>query len=114
MTAREHTRPWGTYIVIYKDTTFWTKILTINPGQSLSLQYHDARTEFWYPLAPGLTGRINGSVLDLQAFVRYDVPVRVVHRIKNPTEQPISVIEVAIGLPDEDDIVRIADNYGRS
>ena len=56
---------------------------------------------------------INGEVLTADVGVRYDVPRRVLHRIYNATGSPIEVLEVIQGRYDENDIVRIQDNYGR-
>jgi len=106
-------RPWGTFQIIYQTHNYWTKILTVNPGESLSLQYHEKRFEFWTPLAEGLTGVINGTTVDLVPGTRYDVPRFVLHRISNHGTVPVSLIEVATGVPDEKDIVRVNDKYGR-
>lgn len=106
-------RPWGWFQVIYQSTDYWTKLISVKPGESLSLQYHEQRAEFWTPLDHGLRGVINGTILDLEVGVRYDVMQNVLHRITNTTEWHAQLIEVATGHPTEDDIVRIQDNYGR-
>lgn len=106
-------RPWGSFQILYQSPNLWVKILTVNPGEAISLQYHEARTEHWVPLESGLRGTINGSQVDLARNVRYAVPVKVLHRISNPTDAAISVIEVATGAPDETDIVRVSDKYDR-
>lgn len=106
-------RPWGWFQVIYHSPDYWTKLINVKPGESLSLQYHEHRAEFWTPLTPGLRGVINGSIIDLEVGVRYDVMHRVLHRVTNASDFEAQFIEVATGHPTEDDIVRIQDNYGR-
>ena len=42
------------------------------------------------------------------------IPCGAVHRLKNPGEEPLELIEVQSGsYLGEDDIVRLEDNYGR-
>lgn len=106
-------RPWGWYEVIYASPSFWTKLITVKPGESLSLQYHEDRTEYWTPIDEGLRGVINGSMLDLEVGVRYDVMPNVIHRVTNPTDYYCQFIEVATGSPREEDITRVQDKYGR-
>jgi mannose-6-phosphate isomerase-like protein (cupin superfamily) len=43
------------------------------------------------------------------------IPIGEVHRLENPTERPMTIIEVQLGsYLGEDDIVRLEDVYGRS
>lgn len=107
-------RPWGSYEVLFSSPDYWTKILYVNPGEALSLQYHAYRHEVWTPLDEGLTAKINGSEsIDLVPGVRYDVPNNVLHRIYNRSSKVVALVEVAFGFPDETDIVRVNDKYGR-
>lgn len=107
-------RPWGQYSLLYQSHDYWTKIIIVNPGESLSLQYHENRAEYWTPLDDGLRGVINGSMIQLQTGKRYDVMRNVLHRVTNPTDYRISFIEIATGRPDESDIIRVRDKYGRA
>lgn len=110
----EQERPWGSFTVIYASERYWTKILNILPGQRLSLQLHHHRSEFWTPIDEGLSAIVNGGkAFPLEVGTRYDVMPRVLHRIINDSSQPCRLIEVASGRPDEGDIERIHDQYGR-
>lgn len=106
-------RPWGGYRVMYQARDYWTKLITVNPGESLSLQLHENRAEYWLPLDFGLRGVINGSIIKLEPGTRYDIMKKTLHRVTNHGQYAASFIEVATGLPDEDDIIRIQDKYGR-
>ena len=40
-------RPWGKYTVIKDESNFKLKMIEVNPGQRLSYQYHNKRSEVW-------------------------------------------------------------------
>lgn len=107
-------RPWGYFQIIHQNDKTWTKMLYINPGHSLSLQFHHYRTEYWVALDECVRAVIGGETLDLTPEVRYTVPRETTHRLINtsPHEQ-VRVLEVAVGHPLETDIVRLSDRYGR-
>lgn len=108
------TRPWGHFEVLYADEATWLKELVIFPGQSLSLQMHKHRDEFWYTRDEGVRYEADG-------FYSALVPGAIVpclrgtkHRLYNSGQTVVSVIEWAVGLPDEADIIRLEDKYGRA
>lgn len=109
-----HSRPWGGYDIVFNNLHTWTKILHINPGERLSLQFHNFRDELWVPLDSGGNALIGGRAVDLLTDVCYVVPKRTAHRIMNPTDRIVRILEVATGAVDEQDIVRLADKYGRA
>lgn len=106
--------PWGRFIILYQDKDTWLKKLIIAPGQSLSYQYHLNRTEYWVVQDLGVRAIIQGSDIEL---IKSKIPVaiypRVRHRLYNPCDHEVAVLEFATGSPDESDIVRLEDNYGR-
>lgn len=110
---REETRPWGSFVVLYESEAFWVKKLYINPGQSLSLQYHKNREETWVTEDAGVQIQIGDWVTMMHELSPYTVAKGVKHRIANTGQHPVTVVEWATGRPTEDDIVRLEDNYGR-
>jgi mannose-1-phosphate guanylyltransferase/mannose-6-phosphate isomerase len=111
---RQVFRPWGSYDSIDSDEGFQVKRLIVNPGAVLSLQKHARRAEHWVVVKG--TARItrNDEVFDLGVNESTYIPVGTVHRIANPGDQPVHIIEVQCGdYLGEDDIVRLEDNYGR-
>ena len=52
----EDIRPWGKFRAYPYESGSAVKIITVDPGQSLSLQYHRRRAEFWIALDPGSRG----------------------------------------------------------
>jgi mannose-6-phosphate isomerase-like protein (cupin superfamily) len=106
-------RPWGYFEVFYSDESTWLKLLVVDAGQRLSAQRHAFRRELWYPLQNGGVAIINGVSLDLLMGKVYDVPEGMSHRIINDTNDRLYIWEWAVGKPDETDIERLDDDYGR-
>ncbi len=112
-------RPWGAWKVVHEEAAGTVKVLTVNPGCMLSLQSHLLRSEFWVPLASGLIAYTRNSAGTqagrlLRAHEVFLVEREQLHRLINPTETGISVVEIINGSYDEDDIKRYHDSYGRS
>ncbi len=100
-------RPWGEYQVVRKD-----KILKIKPNSSLSLQSHRHRTEFWTVIEGHGIAVMDGDEIILYPGIHLQINPTQVHRIITK-KHPLVIIEKSIGNVDEDDIVRMEDNYGR-
>src|SRR5450432_3993067 len=111
---REVFRPWGSYDSLDSGERFQVKRLTIRPGGVLSLQMHHHRAEHWVVVSG--TARITrgDEVFLLEENQSTYIAVGVRHRIENPGQVPLHVIEVQSGgYLGEDDIVRFEDRYGR-
>lgn len=110
-------RPWGSFLVLADASTgeqpIAVKILTVAPGQRLSLQTHELRAEEWTPISPGLQAQIGDTIYDLEPHVTYRVNTGQVHRIINPGTETGRIVEVMYGEYREEDIVRLADDYNR-
>jgi len=111
---REVFRPWGSYDSVDAGARFQVKRLTIKPGAKLSLQQHRHRAEHWV-VVKGIARITRGEDVFLLAENESTyIPVGTVHRIENPGDEPLQIIEVQSGgYLGEDDIVRLDDNYGR-
>lgn len=111
-------RPWGKWTVVYTSPETTVKLLVVDPGEALSLQYHRQRSESWVvldgipTLIIGEAGRIPVTLTG-RPNVRYDVPPLVNHRIENRENVPARILEVIQGRYDENDIVRLHDRYER-
>ncbi len=113
MNTESETRPWGTFKRFTHNEFSTVKIISINPNQELSLQYHDKRQEFWRVLSgnPIITvGEKSGPAAPGDEFF---VDVKTPHRMK-AQEKPVDILEIALGDFDEKDIVRLEDRYGRA
>lgn len=87
-------------------------MITVNPGESLSLQYHKHRSEFWVILKGNGSVTIGDSKTEAHEGDRFHVDVHTNHRAEGGSE-PLVFLEIAVGNFDEEDIVRIDDKYGR-
>ena len=107
-------RPWGTWRVLARGPGFQVKRLEVRPGHRLSLQYHRKRTEHWVVVAGRGTARAGRRTRAVRPGSTLDVPIRAWHRLRNTGRTPLIIIEVQRGTYlGEDDIVRLADDYGR-
>jgi mannose-1-phosphate guanylyltransferase/mannose-6-phosphate isomerase len=107
-------RPWGAFEGIKQGPGYQVKVLTVNPGAGISLQYHNQRAEHWVVVSGHARVTRDDDVLDLSPNESTYIPLRAVHRLENPGSEPLQVVEVQTGdYLGEDDIVRIEDRYGR-
>lgn len=107
-------RPWGTYTVLEEGPNFKIKRIVVNPGAKLSMQLHNHRSEHWVVVS-GAARITNGELeIILQENQSTYIPKTHRHRLENPGEMPLQIIEVQCGeYVGEDDIVRFEDTYGR-
>ena len=107
-------RPWGFYTVIAQGKGFQTKIIHVNPGQKLSVQSHNFRSEHWVVLTGMAKVVLEANELILSPGHSVDIPVKAIHSLQNPFKEDLEIIEVQKGdVLDEDDIIRYEDMYGR-
>jgi mannose-1-phosphate guanylyltransferase/mannose-6-phosphate isomerase len=108
-------RPWGWYDGIDAGPRFQVKRIMVKPGASLSLQMHQHRAEHWIVVS-GVAEVVNGdNVMTLRENESTFIPLGQKHRLANPGNEPLEIIEVQSGsYLGEDDIVRFEDSYGRT
>src|SRR4051794_204712 len=113
--ARKVEKPWGWELIWAHAEQYVGKILFVKAGESLSLQFHNAKDESWYvqsgraELELGDTGQavLNSEVIGAGACFRYRPGT--VHRVT--ALEDTTIFEVS--TPHLDDIVRLEDRYGR-
>ncbi len=107
-------RPWGTYTVLEEGPHYKMKRIVVKPGAALSLQMHKHRSEHWVVIA-GTAEVVNGdATLRLEHDQSTYIPAGNKHRLSNPGDSDLMIIEVQTGAYlGEDDIVRFEDRYGR-
>lgn len=115
--AELHTRvfrPWGYYRNVKEEPGYKIKEIVVYPGERLSLQSHDKRSESW-TVVQGQGLVINGeSEVTLKRGDNILIPMGAKHRLSNPTEELLTIVEVQMGeYLGEDDIVRYQDDYNR-
>ena len=107
-------RPWGSYTVLAEGEGYKVKRITVKPGAKLSLQMHYHRSEHWTVISGTGKLTLNDKVIIFKENESTYIPIAVKHRLENPGQIPLSIIEVQNGrYLEEDDIVRFDDDYGR-
>ena len=107
-------RPWGYYTVLAQGEGFLTKMIQVNPGQKLSVQSHNHRSEHWVVLSGTAKVVLEGKEHILSPGHSVDIAVKAIHSLQNPFEETLQIIEVQKGdLLIEEDIIRYEDMYGR-
>jgi mannose-1-phosphate guanylyltransferase/mannose-6-phosphate isomerase len=107
-------RPWGAFERFTLNEPSTVKIITVNGGQTLSLQRHEHRDELWVALDPGLVFEIDGEVIKPEVGDRVLIRSGQTHRLSASGPAAARIVEVAFGHFDEEDIERLEDAYGRS
>ncbi len=114
-TAQARTyRPWGWYQTMDEGHRFKVKRICVKPGAKLSLQKHWHRSEHWVVVSGTAVVHRDDTEYMLRENESTFIAAGAVHRLYNPGQVDLHMIEVQSGeYVGEDDIVRIADDYGR-
>ncbi len=108
-------RAWGSFTTLEEGPGYKIKRIVVNPHSRLSLQRHKKRSEHWVVVSGTARVTCGESVYTIQENQSTFVPMGVKHRLENPTDEPLQLIEVQSGrYLGEDDIVRYQDDYGRA
>tara|TARA_A100000164_G_C21887743_1_gene763664 strand:+ start:250 stop:1737 length:1488 start_codon:yes stop_codon:yes gene_type:complete len=108
-------RPWGFFETLIEESFWKVKLIKVNPGESLSLQTHEFRSENWIVVSGTATVQVNEKKISLQKNQSISIPEGSMHRLTNKKSQDLKIIEVQVGsYLGEDDIKRFDDNYGRN
>ena len=106
-------KPWGYETIWARTESYVGKILHINAGEALSVQYHDVKDETVYLLSGNLIYRIwendTPRNVDLKIGDAYRVTPGTIHQMEAVTD--CDILEVS--TPQLDDVVRLKDRYGR-
>ncbi|NNF67439.1 MAG: mannose-1-phosphate guanylyltransferase/mannose-6-phosphate isomerase [Gammaproteobacteria bacterium] len=112
---REVFRPWGSADAIGSGERYKVNRLVIKPGGSQSLQLHNKRAEHWVVVRGTARISCDNETFELMENQSTYIPVGTRHRIANPGDTPLEIIEIQSGSDiDEKDIVRLEDTYGRA
>ena len=106
-------KPWGHEIIWAHTDRYVGKVLHINAGHALSVQYHERKDETVYLLAGELIYwvKLDGEMRDMKLKVgeAFRITPGTVHYMEAVSD--CDVLEAS--TPDLDDVVRLSDRYGR-
>lgn len=115
LVGHRYERPWGSYTTLYLSDYCQVKSIIVHPESAFSLQKHSSRTEHWTIVRGQLWATVDQEEKELHVGDDILIPVGVLHRMRNRSAEIAEFIEVQTGGPFlESDIIRIADDYGRS
>jgi mannose-6-phosphate isomerase len=107
-------KPWGYELIFAQTERYVGKILHINEGESLSLQYHEMKEETLYVVrgALKLTIEHDGDrrELSLKEGEAFHIPPRLIHRMEAIVDTDVAEVSTT----ELSDVVRLEDRYGRS
>lgn len=106
-------RPWGSFKQYAFNRDCTVSLMTVWPGQRLSLQSHTGRAELWIVLDDGAQVQVGETSREYQAGEEIWIPAHEKHRLSCRGLTPVRVLEVAFGNWQQDDITRYADDYAR-
>ena len=105
-------RPWGKFATFAMNEKCTVKVITVDPGQKLSVQKHANRDERWICLDEGLIATIEQKQISLSMVGEIFIPRGSIHTVENRGIEPARFLEISYGEFDENDIVRLSDKYG--
>ena len=114
--GQSDTRPWGSWRVIASEEScgYALKHIVVEPGKRLSLQYHHHRSEHWIVVAGSGFATLGADDIRIERGSHVYVPKKTQHRLSNTGEVPLVLVELQYGdILDENDIVRIEDDFDR-
>ncbi len=108
-------RPWGKFEILRDSDGYKSKVIHINPGQQISYQSHNKRSEHWVIISGTAEVTLNEELHHPKPGQSIYVGQGVKHRIRNPhPTEVLEFVEVQVGSYfGEDDIIRYQDDYKR-
>jgi mannose-1-phosphate guanylyltransferase/mannose-6-phosphate isomerase len=107
-------RPWGKFTVLQSQDGFKIKLIEIAPKKRLSLQRHKQRAEHWVVVSGCAKVTTAGKVKLVPSNSSIYVSRGMKHRLENPKNIPLKIVEVQTGsYLEEDDIERFSDDFKR-
>jgi mannose-6-phosphate isomerase-like protein (cupin superfamily) len=113
--AKRVEKPWGHELIWAHTDRYVGKVISINPGKRLSLQYHEQKDESVLVTKGTLRLHLEGDsgeleIHDLRPGEHRRIAVGRKHRFE-AVDEVVELVEVS--TPELDDVVRLSDDFGR-
>ena len=112
MKIYSESRPWGRFEKFHENKSCTVKLIYVNANSRLSLQYHKKRSEFWKVIKGTAMVEIDEKRIVLEEGETIMIPKQARHRV-HELESECIILEISYGRFDENDIVRLEDDYQR-
>lgn len=111
---RKVSKPWGHEIIFAENERYAGKILHLEPGHCLSLQYHERKDETLLVLIGEVTLLVGaeGKLEEIRLRPGDSHRIHPGERHRLSAEVASELVEVS--SPELDDVVRLEDRYGRA
>lgn len=106
-------KPWGKFQQFTHNENSTVKIIFVNSGNSLSLQTHTNRSEYWYIISGHPSVTIGEIVKNANPGEEFNINKNEVHRLEAQNDN-VQILEISYGNFDEEDIIRLDDKYDRT
>ena len=107
-------KPWGYELIFAKTDRYVGKILHVNKGEALSLQYHEMKEETLFVVRGELRLTIESDgdrrEVSLREGEAFHIPPRLIHRMTAVVDTDVA----EVSTPELDDVIRLEDRYGRA
>jgi len=114
VTPRKVEKPWGWELVWAEADAYVGKLLFVRAGESLSLQYHEAKDESWLVQEGRARLELAAVGAELEAI---EIAPGDAFRFRPRTVHRVTALEdtlvVEVSTTQLDDVVRLEDRYGR-
>ena len=106
-------KPWGHELIWARTDRYVGKILHIEPGHVLSLQYHNKKDESIYVLTGEIVLRIQQGDTLIERRMTQGAAFHIQPKLIHQFEAVVSSDLLEASTPEIDDVVRLKDRYGR-
>jgi mannose-6-phosphate isomerase len=106
-------RPWGRFEKFHENELCTVKLIYVKANARLSLQFHKSRWEFWKIIKGTAQVELDKKHLTIKEGEVIVIPKNTKHRVKALASECV-ILEISYGRFDENDIVRLEDDYQRT
>jgi len=106
-------KPWGHELIWAKTDRYVGKILHVEPGHVLSLQYHNKKDESIYVLTGEIILRLQQGETLIERRMREGKAFHTSPKQIHQFEAVVASDLLEASTPEIDDVVRLKDRYGR-
>ena len=106
-------REWGSFRILLDEPNVKVKKITVKPDKRLSLQLHTKREELWKIISGSGEVQVGNQKWAISSGMIVEINKYDVHRVKCNGLIDLVFVEIQTGVCQEDDIIRIEDDFGR-
>ena len=107
-------KPWGYELIFAENERYAGKILHLEPGHCLSLQYHERKDETLFVLEGEVNLSVGPEGKMEEVLLRKGEAYRIRPEVRHRMSAEVAADVVEVSSPELDDVVRLEDRYGRA